>query len=83
MIWKEENDSLSTELVFKDFVSAWAFMTEVAMVSEKMNHHPEWSNTYNKVKISLSTHDAGHTITEKDRLLAEKISLIYTKYGDK
>ena len=55
-------------------------MTEVAIIAEKMNHHPTWSNTYNKVEIRLSTHDAGNTITDKDRKLAESITGAVKKY---
>lgn len=73
MNWKEESNTLTKSFKFKDFVEAWSFMTKVAMVAEKMNHHPEWSNVYNTVNIKLTTHDKGNTITEKDRKLAEKI----------
>lgn len=79
-MWKEENNALSTSLKFKDFKQAFAFMTEMAMHIECVNHHPEWSNVYNTVNISLTTHDAGNTITEKDRKLAEVISEVYVKY---
>ena len=72
--WKEENNSLKRSFKFKDFIEAWSFMTKVAMTAEKMNHHPEWSNVYNKVEITLTTHDEGNTITDKDRELAKKIS---------
>lgn len=48
-------------------------MTKVAIIAEKMNHHPNWSNVYNKVTIELSTHDAGNVVTDKDRKLAEAI----------
>ena len=80
MKWKEENNELVTQLKFKDFIEAFAFMTEVALIAEKMNHHPTWSNTYNKVEIRLSTHDAGNTVTEKDRKLAESITKAGQKY---
>ena len=80
MQWKEENNELVTQLKFKDFIEAFAFMTEVALIAEKMNHHPTWSNTYNKVEIRLSTHDAGNTVTEKDRKLAESITKAGQKY---
>lgn len=73
MSWKEENNTLNQSFKFKDFIEAWSFMTKVAMVAEKMNHHPEWSNIYNTVNISLTTHDKGNTITTKDRELAKKI----------
>jgi len=80
MQWKEENNELVTQLKFEDFIEAFAFMTEVAIIAEKMNHHPTWSNTYNKVEIRLSTHDAGNTITDKDRKLAESITGAVQKY---
>ncbi|MEO9257257.1 MAG: 4a-hydroxytetrahydrobiopterin dehydratase [Crocinitomicaceae bacterium] len=73
MNWKEENNSLKRTFKFKDFIEAWSFMTKVAMVAEKMNHHPEWSNVYNTVNITLTTHDKGNTITDKDRELSKKI----------
>jgi 4a-hydroxytetrahydrobiopterin dehydratase len=81
MEWTEINDQLTIELKFKDFVQAFAFMTEVALSSEKMNHHPTWSNTYNRVKIQLSTHDAGNVVTDKDRKLAVVITEILKKYS--
>ncbi|CAM4152279.1 MULTISPECIES: 4a-hydroxytetrahydrobiopterin dehydratase [Flavobacterium] len=77
-MWKEENNSLSKSFEFKNFIEAFSFMTKVAMIAEKMNHHPEWKNVYNKVDIILTTHDEGNTITEKDRLLAEAISSLYS-----
>jgi 4a-hydroxytetrahydrobiopterin dehydratase len=58
---------------FTDFSEAFAFMTRVALLAEKADHHPYWSNVYNRVTISLSTHDAGDIITEKDRKLAAEI----------
>lgn len=73
MSWKEENNTLTRDFKFKNFIEAWSFMTKVALVVEKMNHHPEWSNVYNKVSITLTTHDKGNTITNKDRELAKKI----------
>ncbi len=80
MTWKETNNELVTQLKFKDFKEAFAFLTEVALMAEKMNHHPTWTNTYNKVEIRLSTHDAGNTITEKDRKLANSITEAGQKY---
>jgi 4a-hydroxytetrahydrobiopterin dehydratase len=73
MNWKEENNTLTKGFKFKNFIEAWSFMTKVAMVAEKMNHHPDWSNSYNIVNITLTTHDKENTITDKDRELAEKI----------
>ena len=75
-MWKEENNQLNKTFVFKDFTEAFAFMTRVAFIAEKMNHHPNWTNVYNKVSISLNTHDAGNTVTDKDRKLAEAIDKI-------
>ena len=72
-MWKEENDTLSREFVFKDFSEAFAFMTRVAMIAEKLNHHPDWSNVWNKVRINLSTHDAGNVVTDLDKKLAHEI----------
>lgn len=76
-MWNEENNVLKKTFKFKNFSEAFAFMTQVAFIAEKMDHHPEWKNIYNTVEISLSTHDAGNTITEKDRTLAEKIDKIH------
>ena len=75
-MWKEENNQLNRQFVFKNFSEAFAFMTRVAFIAEKMNHHPEWSNVYNKVSIHLSTHDAGNTVTDKDRKLAAAIDAL-------
>ena len=76
-MWIEKDNALQAELVFEDFVTAMGFIMSAAIIAEKMNHHPTWTNTYNKVHILLTTHDAGNTITEKDRLLASKISKLY------
>jgi 4a-hydroxytetrahydrobiopterin dehydratase len=73
MAWKEEDNHLKKAFKFKDFIEAFAFMTKVAIVAEKMNHHPTWTNTYNTVSIELSTHDAGNTVTDLDHRLAEAI----------
>ncbi len=72
-MWEERNNQLYKQFLFTDFSEAFAFMTRVAIEAEKMNHHPQWSNVWNKVEIWLSTHDAGNTITEKDKKLAERI----------
>jgi len=76
-MWKEVDNSLKRSFEFRDFVQAFSFMTSVAMVAEKMDHHPTWSNTYNRVDISLSTHDAGDIVTEKDQALSKAIDEIY------
>ena len=72
-MWKEENNRLTKTFVFKDFTEAFGFMTKVAIVAEKMNHHPTWTNTWNTVSFELSTHDAGNTVTDLDRTLAKAI----------
>jgi len=72
-MWNETGNKLYKAFEFKDFSAAFSFMTRVALLAEKNNHHPTWTNTYNKVEIWLSTHDAGDTVTDKDRLLADEI----------
>ena len=69
-MWILENNKLKKSFQFKDFSEAFAFMARVALAAEKMDHHPNWSNVYNRVEIELSTHDAGDIVTEKDRKLA-------------
>lgn len=73
-MWEERDNALHATFEFKDFIEAFGFMTAVAMLAEKQNHHPEWSNVWNKVNIKLTTHDAGNTVTEKDRQLADAIT---------
>lgn len=75
-MWKEENNQLKKTFQFKNFSEAFAFMTRVAFIAEKMNHHPDWKNVYNRVEINLNTHDAGDIVTDKDRKLAEAIDKI-------
>lgn len=75
-MWTEENNALYKKFVFQDFTKAFSFMTSVALAAEKMNHHPTWKNTWNTVEIWLTTHDAGNTITDKDRMLAQKIDAL-------
>ena len=74
--WSIKDGKLCRSFTFKDFSEAFAFMTQVALLAEKQNHHPEWSNVYNTVHIALSTHDAGGTVTEKDHRLAAAIDLL-------
>jgi 4a-hydroxytetrahydrobiopterin dehydratase len=76
MAWQEKDNSLYRKLEFKDFNEAFGFMSRVAMIAEKMNHHPKWTNVWNTVELWLSTHDAGDIVTEKDQKLAEKIDAI-------
>tara|TARA_B110000914_G_C15468196_1_gene449323 strand:+ start:690 stop:923 length:234 start_codon:yes stop_codon:yes gene_type:complete len=72
-MWKEIDNELVRQFEFKNFVEAFGFITKIAILAEKANHHPWWSNVYNQVEIRLTTHDAGNTITEQDRNLANKI----------
>ncbi|AQG79071.1 4a-hydroxytetrahydrobiopterin dehydratase [Spirosoma montaniterrae] len=72
-MWQEEDNQLTRNFTFSDFQEAFAFMTRVALLAEKMDHHPWWSNVYNQVTIKLQTHDAGNIVTEKDRKLAASI----------
>ena len=72
--WEIVDGKLHRELTFKNFSEAWAFMNRVALLAEKQDHHPEWSNVWNKVTIDLSTHDAGDTVTDRDTKLADAIN---------
>ncbi|MCB9230174.1 MAG: 4a-hydroxytetrahydrobiopterin dehydratase [Bacteroidia bacterium] len=70
--WKFRENGIEKDFEFRDFVRCFAFMTCVAMEAERMNHHPDWSNSYNKVKVRLTTHSAGG-VTDQDFKLAERI----------
>ncbi|MFY0643831.1 MAG: 4a-hydroxytetrahydrobiopterin dehydratase [Bacteroidia bacterium] len=70
--WSIEGEFIKREFRFSNFIEAFGFMSKVAILAEKMNHHPNWSNVYNSVEISLSTHDAGG-LTELDFKLASAI----------
>ncbi|WP_316813660.1 4a-hydroxytetrahydrobiopterin dehydratase [Pedobacter heparinus] len=71
--WEEREKKLYKAVIFKDFQEAFLFMIRVAFLAEKNNHHPKWTNEWNKVELWLSTHDAGDVVTEKDRNLAKEI----------
>lgn len=73
--WKLTDEIIRKEFKFKNFVEAFGFMSQVALISESLSHHPNWSNVYNKVTIELTTHDVGG-LSEKDFLLAKKIDVI-------
>lgn len=73
MEWLVENNRMKKTFKFKDFVEAFGFMTRVAIIAEKMDHHPTWTNAWNEVRFELSTHDAGDIVTERDRKLAKAI----------
>ena len=76
MSWNEVDDGLEREFRFGDFREAFAFMTRVAFLADDLDHHPEWSNVYSTVRIRLTTHDAGNTITDLDRTMAAAIDRI-------
>jgi 4a-hydroxytetrahydrobiopterin dehydratase len=70
--WELDDQAIVKSLTFADFATAFAFMTRIAIIAERMDHHPEWSNVYNRVDVRLTTHDAGG-ITELDLALAAAI----------
>lgn len=72
-IWTEDKNALSKTFEFNNFAAAMNWMQKASIEIEKMDHHPTWTNTYNKVHVILSTHDAGNVVTEKDRKLAQKL----------
>lgn len=82
-MFRNVDNSLVANFEFSSFIEAFAFMTEVAEVAESQQHHPEWSNVYNKVSICLTTHDAGNVVTEKDLALARAIEEIAASYAVK
>ena len=79
--WKEVSgrDAITKSFKFDDFIAAFGFMTRAALVAEKMNHHPEWFNVYNKVDVTLSTHDCGG-ISELDIELAKKMDHLFVNH---
>jgi 4a-hydroxytetrahydrobiopterin dehydratase len=72
--WIEKNNALYRKFEFKNFLEAFKFMTSVAQITEEQDHHPDWSNSWNVVEISLCSHDVGRTITSRDHRLAESIN---------
>jgi 4a-hydroxytetrahydrobiopterin dehydratase len=74
--WEIEHDHLVRRFTFSDFRQAFVFMTSIAFIAEEMNHHPTLENTYHRVKVSLSTHDAGNKVTQKDVALAMRIQAL-------
>lgn len=69
--WKEENNALHKTFVFRNFAEAISWMVKAGYAIEKLNHHPEWTNVYNRVEVKLTTHDAGNRVTDLDRKLAD------------
>lgn len=78
--WEFRDDALHRELTFASFADAFSFMTAIAFVAERMNHHPEWSNVYDRVTIRLSTHDVGG-VSENDFAMATEISNAFRRLG--
>lgn len=76
MSWQQDSGYLTRELEFADFTEAFSFMTRVAFIAERLNHHPEWSNVYNKVTIRLTTHDEGNVVTDLDRAFADAVDAL-------
>ncbi|HUK52002.1 MAG TPA: 4a-hydroxytetrahydrobiopterin dehydratase [Candidatus Binatia bacterium] len=76
--WSYQAGKLHREFTFKDFVAAWGFMSSCALAAEAMNHHPDWSNVWNRVRVELMTHDAGG-VTQNDLALARRMNEIYGK----
>lgn len=73
-MWTEKNNKLTRNFEFNNFIDAFGFLSQVAILAEKANHHPEIYYVYNRVTLSLSTHDAGNVVTDKDHKLASQIS---------
>jgi len=82
-MWQEKDQKLCATFTFADFQEAFTFMTRVAFIAEHQQHHPNWTNVWNRVEIQLSTHDAGDIITEKDHQLAAAITAVYAQYAGK
>jgi len=80
-MWNEKENQLLKTFEFTNFIEAFGFMTKVALLAEAQNHHPWWSNVYNKVEIRLSTHDAGNTVTQKDRDFAAAIDKLLQNHN--
>jgi len=74
--WTEQNNRLVKSFEFKDFKEAFAFITRVAAIADRMDHHPYWTNCWNKVYMELNTHSAGGVVTQKDELLAQAIDKV-------
>jgi 4a-hydroxytetrahydrobiopterin dehydratase len=78
-MWQTIDNCLYQKFTFSNFVEAFGFMTQVAILAEKTNHHPKWTNVYNTVEIWLTTHDAGNIITAKDIALSKEIDALIKK----
>lgn len=78
--WKEENNQLIKVFKFKNFMDATRWMFDVSEAIEELNHHPNWSNVYNRVTVHLCTHDAGNIVTEKDHELADLLDKSFANF---
>jgi 4a-hydroxytetrahydrobiopterin dehydratase len=76
--WDERPNGLYRRFEFRTFAEAWSFMEKVAALAEEQDHHPDWSNSYNVVEITLCSHDKGRTVTSRDHRLAEAIDELLT-----
>ena len=79
-IWKDSSQSLEKTYTFNSFELAMSFMQQAALKITSLDHHPTWTNTYNRVHVVLTTHDAGNQVTQKDRDLAEILDSIYLNF---
>jgi 4a-hydroxytetrahydrobiopterin dehydratase len=79
-MWEEKENALCKTFHFTDFMQAFGWMSRVAIHAEEANHHPEWTNIYNKVIVKLQTHDAGNIVTDKDLQLAQTMDALYLEY---
>ena len=77
--WKEENQVLVKTFTFASFEEAMQFMQNAVPFISETDHHPTWSNTYNRVEVKLTTHDAGNKVTEKDRKLAAHLDELFKR----
>ncbi len=80
--WQELNGALYRKFEFADFAEAFAFITKVAAVAESLDHHPDWSQSWNVVEITLSSHDAGRIVTARDHALAAEINRVHDAFRD-
>jgi 4a-hydroxytetrahydrobiopterin dehydratase len=80
--WDVRPDGLYRRFDFKNFAEAWEFMGNVAVLAEQQDHHPDWSNSYNVVEITLCSHDAGRTVTSRDHRLAKAINELVGGRGE-
>ncbi|MDZ4839602.1 MAG: 4a-hydroxytetrahydrobiopterin dehydratase [Bacteroidota bacterium] len=79
--WNESEQMLKKTFEFKDFNQAMAFMIELVPIIDQADHHPTWTNTYNKVDVVLTTHSKGNKVTEKDRILAKQMDNTFENYN--